>query len=172
MPHLQPVNEERICFRPFKAAYCYACPPRPPTPQNITSDLRPISLTSCLAKVIEGFTHELLEQLCNDMDPRKYACHGHSTTHALSTSYKQFTKQWTHEIFLLDFLCWLYEGFRYYRSQYSSERTELSKNRSNLVLLDTCLYYQQNPGSTYVSVRPYHPGGMYMEVAHRGKRYS
>ena len=35
------------------------------------------------------------------------------------------------------------------RSQYSSERTELSKNRSNLVLLDTCLFYQQNPGSTH-----------------------
>lgn len=27
--------------------------------------------------------------------------------------------------------------------------TELSKNRSNLVLLDTCLSYQQNQGSTY-----------------------
>ena len=95
MPHLQSVTEERICSGPFKAA----------PPQDITSDLRPISLTSCLAKVIEGFTYGLLEQLSNDMDPRKYACHGHSTTQALSTSYQQFTKQWTHEISLLDFLC-------------------------------------------------------------------
>ena len=107
VPHLQSVTEERICSGPFKAGYCYACPPPPPPPppQDITSDLRPISLTSCLAKVIEGFTYGLLEQLSNDMDPRKYACHGHSTTQALSTSDKQFTKQWTHEISLLDFLC-------------------------------------------------------------------
>ena len=33
--------------------------------------------------------------------------------------------------------------------QCSSERTQLSKNRSNLVLLHTCLSYQQNPGSAY-----------------------
>ena len=116
MPHLQSVTEERICSGPFTAGYCSAGggggggggpppPPPPPPPQDITSDLRPISLTSCLAKVIEGFTYGLLEQLSNDMDPRKYACHGHSTTQALSTSYQQFTKQWTHEISLLDFLC-------------------------------------------------------------------
>lgn len=79
--------------------------PVPPPHQDITSDLRPISLTRYLAKVIERFTHGLLEQLSNDMDPRKYACHGHSTTHGLTTSYKQFTKQWTHEITLLEFLC-------------------------------------------------------------------
>ena len=104
---------------PLKQSIAIVTPvPRPPPPQDITSDLRPISLTSCLiAKVIEEFTHGLLEQLSNDMDPRKYACHGNSTTHALSTSYKQFTKQWTHEISLLDFPCWLYEGFRHYRSQ-------------------------------------------------------
>ena len=91
---------------PLKQAIVTPVSPPPPPPQDITSDLRPISLTSCLAKVIEGFTYGLLEQLSNDMDPRKYACHGHSTTQALSTSYQQFTKQWwTHEISLLDFLC-------------------------------------------------------------------
>ena len=65
------------------------------------------------------------------------------------TSCKQFTKHWTQEIALFGFFCWLYEGLQYYRSQYSSDRTELSKNRSNIVLLDTSLSYPQNPGSTY-----------------------
>ena len=92
-------------FVPDPLKQAIVTPVPPPPPQDITSDLRPSSLTSCLAKVIEGFTYGLLEQLSNDMDPRKYACHGHSTTQALSTSYKQFTKQWTHEISLLDFLC-------------------------------------------------------------------
>ena len=58
--------------------------PKVSPPQDITSDLRPILITSSLAKVIEGFTHRrLLEQLRSDMDPRQYARHGHSTTHAL-----------------------------------------------------------------------------------------
>ena len=41
-------------------------------PQDIKSDLRPIALTSCLAKVLE-----------DTIDPRQYARHGHSTVHAL-----------------------------------------------------------------------------------------
>ena len=63
-------------------------------PQDIKSDLRPIALTSCLAKVLEG--HELpgksirrvyqqktLRQMSGTIDPRQYARHGHSTVHAL-----------------------------------------------------------------------------------------
>ena len=54
-------------------------------PQNIKSDLRPIALTSCLAKVLEGFTNKrLLGQVSDTIDPRQYARHGHSTVHALS----------------------------------------------------------------------------------------
>ena len=57
------------------------------------SIVTPISLTSCLAKVIEGFTHRrLLEQLRSDMDPRQYARHGLSTTHLLI-----YLKQAIHE---------------------------------------------------------------------------
>ena len=53
-------------------------------PQNIKSDLRPIALTSCLAKVLEGFTNRrLLNQVSDSIDPRQYARHGHSTVHAL-----------------------------------------------------------------------------------------
>ena len=58
--------------------------PKVSPPQDIESDLRPISLTSCLAKVMEGFTHRrLLTQVSKKIDPRQYARHGHSTTHAL-----------------------------------------------------------------------------------------
>ena len=53
-------------------------------PQDIKSDLRPIALTSCLAKVLEGFTNKrLLGQMSDTIDPRQYARHGHSTVHAL-----------------------------------------------------------------------------------------
>ena len=53
-------------------------------PQDIKSDLRPIGLTSCLAKVLEGFTNKrLLRQMSDTIDPRQYARHGHSTVHAL-----------------------------------------------------------------------------------------
>ena len=53
-------------------------------PQDIKSDLRPIALTSCLAKVLEGFTNKrFLRQVSNTIDPRQYARLGHSTVHAL-----------------------------------------------------------------------------------------
>ena len=49
-------------------------------PQDVKSDLRPIALTSCLAKVLEGFTSKrLLRPMSGTIDPR----HGHSTVHAL-----------------------------------------------------------------------------------------
>ena len=53
-------------------------------PQNIKSDLRPIALSSCLAKVLEGFTNRrLLNHMSDSIDPRQYARHGHSTVHPL-----------------------------------------------------------------------------------------
>ena len=53
-------------------------------PQDIKSDLRPIALTSCLAKVLEGLTNKrLLRQMSGTIDPRQHARHGHSTVHAL-----------------------------------------------------------------------------------------
>ena len=53
-------------------------------PKDVESDLRPISLTCTIAKVMEGFTcTRLLSQLNGKMDPRQYARRGHSTTDAL-----------------------------------------------------------------------------------------
>ena len=53
-------------------------------PQDIKSDLTPIALTSCLAKVLEGFTHRrLLKQVNCDIDPRQYAWEGDSNTQTL-----------------------------------------------------------------------------------------
>jgi len=53
-------------------------------PQDIKSDLTPIALTSCLVRVLEGFTNKrLLRQVTDTIDPCQYARHGHSTAHAL-----------------------------------------------------------------------------------------
>lgn len=58
--------------------------PKVTPPQSIESDLRPISLTCTLAKIIEGFfCKRLLSQLIGKIDPRQFACKGHSTTDAL-----------------------------------------------------------------------------------------
>ena len=53
-------------------------------PKDLESDLRPISHTCTIAKVMEGFTcTRLLSQLNGKMDPRQYARRGQSTTDAL-----------------------------------------------------------------------------------------
>ncbi|CAB3988217.1 Hypothetical predicted protein [Paramuricea clavata] len=53
-------------------------------PRTIENDLRPISLTCTIAKVMEGFTcTRLLPQLEDKLDPRQYARKNHSTTDAL-----------------------------------------------------------------------------------------
>ena len=53
-------------------------------PKSIESDLRPISLTCTLAKIMEGFLCKRLQsQLTGKIDPRQFACKGHSTTDAL-----------------------------------------------------------------------------------------
>ena len=58
--------------------------PKISSPQTIENDLRPISLTSSMAKVMEGFTcTRLLKDVEGKIDPRQYARKGHSTTDAL-----------------------------------------------------------------------------------------
>ena len=58
--------------------------PKVNPPNHIESDVRPISLTCTLAKVLEGFTcSRLLSQLDGKIDVRQYARKGHSTTDAL-----------------------------------------------------------------------------------------
>ena len=58
--------------------------PKISIPKDIESDLRPISLTCTLAKIMEGFTcTRLLSYLVGKMDDRQYARRGHSTTDAL-----------------------------------------------------------------------------------------
>ena len=58
--------------------------PKVTPPQSIESDLRPISLTYNLAKIMEGFfCRRLLSQLTRKIDPRQFARKGHSTTDAL-----------------------------------------------------------------------------------------
>ncbi|KAL9961061.1 hypothetical protein ACROYT_G029941 [Oculina patagonica] len=53
-------------------------------PGSIEKDLRPISLTCTVAKVMEGFTcSRLIPQLDGKIDPRQYSRKGHSTTDAL-----------------------------------------------------------------------------------------
>ena len=57
--------------------------PKVSSPQEIQADLRPISLTCTLAKVIEGFALSwLVAQISENLDPRQYAWEGHSTTDA------------------------------------------------------------------------------------------
>ena len=58
--------------------------PKVSPPQEIQSDLRPISLTCTLAKVMEGFARSrLVVQILENLDPRQYARERHSTTDAL-----------------------------------------------------------------------------------------
>ena len=58
--------------------------PKVSPPALIEQDLRPVSLTCTLAKVMEGFTcSRLLPQLEGKIDPCQFSCKGHSTTDAL-----------------------------------------------------------------------------------------
>ena len=90
-PEITPVIQDiynqsvREGYVPDSLKQSFVCPvPKISPPQDIHSDLRPISLTSCLAKVMEGFTHRrVLNQVDQDIDPRQFARKGHSTTHAL-----------------------------------------------------------------------------------------
>ena len=67
--------------------------------------LRPIALTSCLDKVLEGFTHErLLKQVNCDIDPRQYVREGHTTTQALIYLLHAITRQLTQETAVLAYV--------------------------------------------------------------------
>ena len=58
--------------------------PKVTPPETIEKDLRPISLTSTVAKVMEGFTcSRLIPMLDGKIDPRQYSRKVHSTTDAL-----------------------------------------------------------------------------------------
>ena len=53
-------------------------------PKSIENDLRPISLTSPIAKVLEGFAAEsLITGVFNKLDNKQFALPGRSTTQAL-----------------------------------------------------------------------------------------
>ena len=90
-PELAPLNQDiynqslREGFVPDILKQSIITPvPKACPPQEIKSDLRPIALTCCLAKVLEGFTNKrLLRQMSVTIDQRQYARHGHSTVHAL-----------------------------------------------------------------------------------------
>ena len=58
--------------------------PQVSPPQEIQSDVTPISLTCILTKVMEGFARSrLVARISEKLDPRQYAKEGHSTTDAL-----------------------------------------------------------------------------------------
>ena len=53
-------------------------------PKSVENDLRPISLTSPIAKVLEGFSAEsLITSVLNKLDNKQFALPGRSTTQAL-----------------------------------------------------------------------------------------
>ena len=58
--------------------------PKCSPPKSVEQDLRPISLTSHLSKIMEGFTLQpLFDQVCEQLDANQFALAGKSTTHAL-----------------------------------------------------------------------------------------
>ena len=59
--------------------------PKTHPPKDITTDLRPISLTPTLSKVLESFVGPwIMQQIADKLDDRQYGCiKGRSTTHEL-----------------------------------------------------------------------------------------
>ncbi|XP_048579007.1 uncharacterized protein LOC116611253 [Nematostella vectensis] len=58
--------------------------PKVTPPKTVEDDLRPITLTSPLAKILEGFTLEhLMNQVAENLDIKQFSMPGRSTTHAL-----------------------------------------------------------------------------------------
>ena len=59
--------------------------PKVSLPQSVEDDLRPISLTSQISKVMEGFTlTKLFAQMESKLDTKQFALPGKSMTHALT----------------------------------------------------------------------------------------
>ena len=58
--------------------------PKCSPPKVVEMDLQPISLTSHIAKVMEGLTLDsLFKQVCDKLDTHQFALAGKSTTHTL-----------------------------------------------------------------------------------------
>ena len=58
--------------------------PKCSPPKVVEQDLRPISLTQHIAKVVEGLTLDyLFKKVCDKLDTHQFALAGKSTTHAL-----------------------------------------------------------------------------------------
>ena len=58
--------------------------PKVSPPKSVDSDLRPITLTAQIAKIMEGFTlSSLYSQVIDNIDFLQFALPGKSTTHAL-----------------------------------------------------------------------------------------
>jgi len=59
--------------------------PKVTPPKDISKDLRPISLTSTISKILEGFVGRwIMERILGKLDARQYGClKGKSTTHEL-----------------------------------------------------------------------------------------
>ena len=84
--------------------------PKIPSPQDITKDLRPISLTSTLSKICERFvTDWLLEHIKEKIGRRQFgSLKNTSTTHALSSfahhlPYETDIPRTAVRVFLIDF---------------------------------------------------------------------
>ena len=58
--------------------------PKQSSPTSIEDDLRPISLTSQVSKLLEGYTlKSLLSQVADQLDPKQFSLPKTSTTHAV-----------------------------------------------------------------------------------------
>ena len=68
----------------FKCADVRPLPKQMP-PMSIENDIRPVSLTCQLAKVMEGFTLSRISRpIINNLDPKQFAVPGKSTSHTLA----------------------------------------------------------------------------------------
>jgi hypothetical protein len=81
--YLQFINETILDSRHAEKSLVHPIPKAYP-PKTIEEDIRPISLTCQIAKVLEGLTcKRLLSQLSGKIDEKQYAQKGRSTTDAL-----------------------------------------------------------------------------------------
>ena len=66
----------------FKASLVVPIPKTTP-PKTVDEDLQPITPTSQLAKIMEGFILNLLyKQVVDQLDNKQFAVYGKSTTHS------------------------------------------------------------------------------------------
>ena len=76
------VREVFVFSLPESAIICPLLKQR--LPQSVENDLRPISLTCHITKIIEGFTLlRVLPCITSHLDPKQFAISGKSTHHAL-----------------------------------------------------------------------------------------